>query len=325
MANSQSISVKSISEEDSKLLVREGWELVYGTDQYKIVNFDIHDKGLIISSIVENEIYLILLNEEHLVEKKKGISKVNKLRLAFPYFFNSGDQKVFGPCDKLYFEIDMDKYRIKKNRYPFQRNKRPFIQIGDGYDTYYKQDSYYKTKSKNFGVVTEFDRAKKIQSQYLLEYGLAEPNTLYEMSYDTDVMTFSSVYPFFQFEVLNDKGLLYILDNQNGLFTLLDDSGKIHQVKLTELGISKSGFFKSFTFNLVKDMVTDQVYLIYTPVGQNKESEIFKAETDGKLDAIKNEKLKSISSSSKIYNNKVYDIFKIEESGKTAIYSIDID
>jgi hypothetical protein len=317
--------VKSITEEDTKFLVREGWELVYSTDQVRIVEFGISPNGLMISTIMEGEYHLILLNKEHLVQKDKKVAKVDKLRMAFPYFFNSGDQKVFGPCDKLYFEIDMDKYRIKRNKYPFQRNRRPFIQIGDGYDKYYKQDSYYKTKNKDLGIVTEFDKAKKIQSQYLLDYGLAEVDTLYEISYDTDVMTFSSVYPFLQCEVLVDNGLLYILDNQNGLFALLDDSGKIHQVKLTELGISKSGFFQSCTFNLEKDMVTDQLYLIYTPVGQNKESKIFKADTDGKLDAIKNEKLKSISSSSKFHNGKVYDIFKIEESGKTAIYSIDID
>tara|TARA_R110002012_G_scaffold208942_1_gene379005 strand:- start:5671 stop:6699 length:1029 start_codon:yes stop_codon:yes gene_type:complete len=325
LAFTQTISVKSISDEDTQVLVREGWQLVYSTDQVRIVDFDISRSGLIISTIVDGEYHLILLNKEHLVQKDKRIAKVDKLRVAFPYFFNSGNQKVFGPCDKLYFEIDMDKYKINRRRYPFKINRRPFIQIGEGYDTYYKQDSYYKTKSKDFGAVTEFDRVKKIQYQYLLDYSLSEPDTLYEISYDTDMMIFSSVYPFLQFEVLEDKGLLYILDNQNGVLSHLDNSGRIQEVNLAEFDIQKSGLFRSFTFNLEKDIFSDQVYLICTPYGKDNDSKIFKIRYDGNLEIIKNEKLKSISSSSKIHNGKVYDIFKIKESRKTAVYSIGIE
>lgn len=320
LAKGQTFSVKSLSEEDSKILVREGWELVYSSDQLQIGDFEIHKNGIIISTYIDDKYQLTLLNKEHLVEKEKIVAKFSKFRvMAFPYFFNSGNQVVFGPCDKFYYEINMGKYRIRRNRYPLKKLKSKD-------DRYFHPSSYFEGSWNNYhlGAISSFSRKDKVQYQYLLDYSLQEIDTVYKLSFDADMMTFNALHPILQFDVSNDENQTFILDNKKGLLTHILKDGSVRETNLLELDISKSGLTKSFNLILEKDVASDQVYLINAPLGSKSESKIFLINNEGGLELIENEKFKSISRNFKIHNGKIYDLFKIEGSNKRAIYSIEI-
>lgn len=316
----QSVSVKSISDKDSKVLVREGWELVYTSDQFGIGDFALNNNGIIISTTFDNEYHLILLDNEHIKKGEKVAAKISKLRMNFPYFFNSGEKQVFGPCDKLYYEIDLEKFRVRRNRYPFKKNRSK-----DG--IHYRQDIYYEGNNKKYdlGSASSFNENVKVQTQYLLDYRLWKIDTLYKMSHHKDVMNFNAISPFLQFEVSNDESFIYILDNINGLLIVRDEGKTIKEIELKNLGVKKSAFLKSFPINLRKDFAENQIYLIYAPLGGKKESIIFKVDNNGTIESMKSEKLQSASLGSKIHNGKLYTTFKIDELKKSAIYSIDIE
>lgn len=319
LAFGQSVTVKSISEEDSKVLVRNGWELVYTTDQFSISDFVLDNNGIVIATEIDDAYHLVLLNNEHIQKKDKSVVKFSKLRMGYPYFFNSGDGQVFGPCDKLYFEIDMNKLSLGRNRYPFKS-----IKGKEG--IYYRPDTYYKGISgdMDLGSATTFNSNEKLQTQYLLDYSLREVDTLYKVSHTKDVFNFNAISPYLQFEVSNDERFIFILDNINGLLVVLDEDKKIRQIELKELDFAKSTFMKGFPINLRKDAATDQIYLVHAPLG-NKNGELYRVSSDGTVVKLQNERFESISSVSKVYNGKLYTIFKIEELKTSAIYAVDLE